>query len=416
MASNLRVDQITASTTGSVSIGTATFTGGLSGDITGLNVTGVITATTLNQNVSGILTAQNGIHVTGGSVGIGSDSPQTKLDIVGDVRILDNSPRLFFIDANANGASSATGGFEVYDKDGNKNVFCLADAPNADNLLFGVTGQEKLRITSDGNVGIGTDNPKAQTWRNGTALDVYGGAGNVVGNLHIGANRGDGVQTVGSIVFYDNTQDTNHKVISIIESDKTGSTTNQRGGTVSVYVKEDATVSSSAVESATFTKDGISFPSGKGIDFSAASGSAAGSSSALLDDYEEGTHETTAACSSGGTVTLSQPTLAYTKIGRLVTVHGRPIVSAVSSPTGTLSFSLPFAASDLTDSAGRSAGSIALRIVNSGYEVGLFNCYVIEGNSNLFVHYGNGSDTSAAAPAMRANTQIWMTITYVTSA
>ena len=57
MASNLRVDQITASTTGSVSIGTATFTGGLSGDITGLNVTGVITATTLNQNVSGIVTA-----------------------------------------------------------------------------------------------------------------------------------------------------------------------------------------------------------------------------------------------------------------------------------------------------------------------------------------------------------------------
>jgi len=57
MASNLRVDQITSSTTGSVSIGTATFTGGLSGDITGLNVTGVITATTLNQNVSGVVTA-----------------------------------------------------------------------------------------------------------------------------------------------------------------------------------------------------------------------------------------------------------------------------------------------------------------------------------------------------------------------
>ena len=77
MASNLRVDQITASTAGSVSIGTATFTGGLSGNITGLNVTGVITATTLNQNVSGILTAQNGIHVTGGSVGIGTVSPSS---------------------------------------------------------------------------------------------------------------------------------------------------------------------------------------------------------------------------------------------------------------------------------------------------------------------------------------------------
>jgi hypothetical protein len=57
MASNLRVDQIIASTSDSVSIGTSTFTGGLSGDITGLNVTGVITATTLNQNVSGVVTA-----------------------------------------------------------------------------------------------------------------------------------------------------------------------------------------------------------------------------------------------------------------------------------------------------------------------------------------------------------------------
>ena len=80
----------------------------------------------------------------------------------------------------------------------------------------GGSGTELFRVDEDGNAGIGTDDPKAQTWRNGTALDVHGGSGSVVGNLHIGADRGDGVQTVGSLVFYDNTQDTNHKVISII--------------------------------------------------------------------------------------------------------------------------------------------------------------------------------------------------------
>ena len=73
MASNLRVDQITSSTTGSVSIGTATFTGGLSGDITGLNVTGVITATTLNQNLgAGSSITIGDTFIKQGAIGIGT--------------------------------------------------------------------------------------------------------------------------------------------------------------------------------------------------------------------------------------------------------------------------------------------------------------------------------------------------------
>ena len=68
MASKLRVDEIN-SNNGNVSIGTATFTGGLSGDITGLNVTGVITATTLNQSVAG-----TGSSITVGDTVINSNS------------------------------------------------------------------------------------------------------------------------------------------------------------------------------------------------------------------------------------------------------------------------------------------------------------------------------------------------------
>ena len=68
MASKLRVDEINGNN-GNVSIGTATFTGGLSGDITGLNVTGVITATTLNQSVAG-----TGSSITVGDTIINSNS------------------------------------------------------------------------------------------------------------------------------------------------------------------------------------------------------------------------------------------------------------------------------------------------------------------------------------------------------
>ena len=55
--------------------------------------------------------------ITGiGSVGIGTTDPRLDLEINGDVRLSDNSPRIELHDLNASGASSATGGFEVFDK------------------------------------------------------------------------------------------------------------------------------------------------------------------------------------------------------------------------------------------------------------------------------------------------------------
>lgn len=84
---------------------------------------------------------------------------------------------------------------------------------------------------------------------------------------------------------------------------------------------------------------------GKGIDFSA-DGNAAGMTSELLDDYEEGTWTPTLTPSTSGTITLGSPNLcAYTKIGRVVTVNGLVDTASVSSPVGasvTIN-NLPFA-------------------------------------------------------------------------
>jgi hypothetical protein len=73
-----------------------------------------------------------------------------------------------------------------------------------------------------------------------------------------------------------------------------------------------------------------------------------------LDDYEEGTYTPTVS-TTGGSITLSASynTLSYVKVGQLVTITGRVRVSAVSSPTGSLSFTIPFNTSAGTQESGR---------------------------------------------------------------
>jgi hypothetical protein len=228
MASNLRVDQITASTTGSVSIGTATFTGGLSGDITGLNVTGVITATTLNQNVTGAVTATDGFVVgtgatisgstntitastngservrvdSSGNVGIGTDTPQEKLQVQGDVRLVDNSPRIGFHDANASTNIQCTGGIEIFDQNGNRGAY-MGATEGSNFLSFGISPSagasptEKLRITSGGDVNVSDGNLVIGTSGHGISFAATGGPTNGTGTSELLDDYEEGTWTPG---------------------------------------------------------------------------------------------------------------------------------------------------------------------------------------------------------------------------
>ena len=82
----------------------------------------------------------------------------------------------------------------------------------------------------------------------------------------------------------------------------------------------------------------------------------AGSRSGIIGttelDYEEGTFGGTAANaivfpSGSGTVTCgSHGILSYTKIGRAVHITGEVVVTATSSPVGTIRLYLPFAVGD----------------------------------------------------------------------
>jgi hypothetical protein len=85
--------------------------------------------------------------------------------------------------------------------------------------------------------------------------------------------------------------------------------------------------------------------SGKGIDFSADS-SAAGMTSELLDDYEEGTWTPSVTSTSGTITTVGAVSGTYTKVGRQVTVWGSIAITDNGTGAGNIAFSgLPFAVS-----------------------------------------------------------------------
>jgi len=172
-------------------------------------------------------------------------------------------------------------------------------SPGSNILSLGTNSVERVRITSSGNVGIGTDNPT-----------VFGTAYRTL-QLNPAAGTGDG----SAIRFmYDggaaNTNDL------VIYTNSSQSYIRANGARNLDIMRNGSTV-------ATFNANGIALPSGLGIDFSAASPSAAGSSSAVLDDYEEGTWTPT--WLQTGDFTLGNATLegTYTKIGRLVYITMR---------------------------------------------------------------------------------------------
>ena len=137
MASEIRVNQIQSRTgvstvsftdSGPILAGVSTVQGSLTVD-GNLNVDGVITYDDVtNVDSVGIITAQAGIRVTGGLVGIGSDDPQAPLNVV---NTNSNTPTVWIRNTSGGGDSpalrvqggannnNAVGTFEVRDYDGN---------------------------------------------------------------------------------------------------------------------------------------------------------------------------------------------------------------------------------------------------------------------------------------------------------
>jgi hypothetical protein len=98
----------------------------------------------------------------------------------------------------------------------------------------------------------------------------------------------------------------------------------------------------------------------KGISFPATQ--SASSDANTLDDYEEGTAAVTLSPETSGTITVNttQDSIAYTKVGRQVTIIGQVQITSVSNPVGAFVHlnSLPFVSADLSELSGRVGGAV----------------------------------------------------------
>ena len=186
----------------------------------------------------------------------------------------------------------------------------------------------------------------------------------------------------------------------------------QSGTTKKVAVSDLTAGRSVSMTSATLSTGNLIIgTSGKGIDFSSHS-SAAGMTSKILNDYEEGTF-TASVTADSGTITIGSTIGYYTKIGRNVTVTGVFPVDSVSSPVGTLRIQgLPYAvAASLGARASACIVAFALSATATTSVVG-----ITYGSATYIEVYkfaaGNIADISGD---VIANSRIYINMTYATT-
>ena len=253
-------------------------------------------------------------------------SERLRITSSGDLEIsttTTTSPRYLKFNSNRSNADDALGG--IYGVWNGNSVAAInfktgADTTNKDDgeLQFvtysGGTAYERLRITSDGDMGLGTGgNTISQR------LDVRESSTtvfNASSNLPTIARLYNTSATTGASAGLQLRTDNNNGAAGIQYIHAVNSSTNYDSDLV--FSRRIAT-SGTYAEACRITNAGnLKFPNGKGIDFSATT-NGSGFTQELLDDYEEGNFNGTDV--SGGGLTLSYSTTGrYVKVGRQVYV------------------------------------------------------------------------------------------------
>ena len=132
-----------------------------------------------------------------------------------------------------------------------------------------------------------------------------------------------------------------------------------------------------------------------------------------LDDYEEGNHSSSWTTGNSGSITMGRNSMAYVKVGKVVTITGEFDVGSVSSPIGGLRVSLPFAIASHTSE----------RNMSFVTRAGMYHIPHHEDNPPLFIGHGGTSiiegiyerdDNSFLDYNPQAGETIWLCFSYFT--
>ena len=271
--------------------------------------------------LTGVTTATNGLNITSGFVGIGTDSPGVQLEVKG------TASTLLRLDSSSSSGTSLrilNGGTDKmymglagdFITGQGSNVTDSAVRANGALLFSTGGGSEKLRITSAGNVGIGTNAP-LQTSSGRTVLNING-TNNALLNFSYGA-------TLSGFLYGANDE-------FRMEADGTNPLVFRTAGGTALTIDTNAK---------------LILPTGSpGIQFGSTD-SGGSVTSQTLDDYEEGAHVPALAATTGtlGSITYSTDTGGkYIKIGSIVHFWGTVRWSAynVGSGSGSIQVTMPF--------------------------------------------------------------------------
>ena len=284
-----------------------------------------------------------------GKMGIGTTSPAGSLEIKG------SNASEHLVLSHSSGSSYTSIGQD-----------------SSDNLRIYSGTNERMRIESAGNVGIGLSDPqhRLHIYHSSTgAIPTDYQMGATASNENFqGIHNGNNSATFSGLALETRTNAASRWLIAnewksdykgdLVFRNRTGGTTSQEA----MRIQSDGSL-------LVGTTDGGS--SGVGDIVANAIFLSGNQAANELDDYEEGVYEYTITGSTGGSMTPKSgyENFSYTKIGRQVTVIGKFETSGSHNATGYLKWSLPFAVGNFADQSESGAGTLFL------YRTGLANVY-----------------------------------------